>query len=95
MSSSNDTGTTPSENSGNAHRPILLGLLLIATCAAVWFALNWRENLEEARALREELNLTKLELKDARQNLEAQRVINRKQAQMLKEALEAPPAKTP
>lgn len=95
MSSSNDTGTTGSETSGNAHRPILLGLLLIATCAAVWFALNWHENLEEARALRQELNLTKLELRDARQNLEAQRMINRKQAQMLKEALETPPAKSP
>lgn len=78
-----------SANEGS-HRLILLGLLIIALSAAGWLGTNWYAVKTELASVKDELQASQLELKDTKQYLDAQRLINARQAQMLKDATEAP-----
>jgi cytoskeletal protein RodZ len=80
------------QNLGGSHRLVLLGLLIISISVAGWFAVHWWSVRLELDAAKSELQTNKLEMKELRQNLEAQRLINKRQAEMLKAATESPKA---
>lgn len=95
---SQDSSPEPSldKNSANSasetpHRLILLGLLIIALSAAGWFGLNWFGARSELSQCKAELHEAKLELKETKMRLDAQLIINRRQAEMLKNATEGSP----
>ncbi len=78
------------QNLGGPHRLILPGLLIISISIAGWFGVRWWTARIELDAAMMELKANKMELNDLRQNLEAQRLINKRQAEMLKTAMESP-----
>ncbi len=80
------------QNLGGSRRLVLPGLLIISISVAGWFAVRWWTARLELNAARSELQANKLEIKDLKQNLEAQRLINKRQAEMLKAATESPKA---
>ena len=79
-----------SEHPERPHRMLLTGLLIIAISTCGWFTLHWYTAIRELRQVKQELKTTELELKNARQFLEAQRLINKRQADMLRAAIETP-----
>lgn len=74
-----------SASSPQSHKRILIAALLLGLLSSsVFLALSWMQARAELRILQLELELTACTLRDTRQQLEAERIIKRKQVEMLR-----------